>query len=220
MCLFPLGGFQNLLVNPTDRARRIADYLRVAIYMHFALALCMFLGGRWFDGAFDLIAATIGYMSIRNHDGYSIQQLLCYCIFCGMDFFWAVIRVIMYATYVTSDTPTKAWQFYIYVGTLIAAPLIYVLCTYLSYQVYKELRAAVNETVNALENGMPYGGGGGAAAAGGGGGGGGGGGSASMWRHPEVHPSGAPVPVAATTGNTAAGGFKPFTGTGHRLGGT
>jgi hypothetical protein len=63
-----------------------------------------------------------------------------YCIFCGMDFFWAVIRVIMFVSNVTNDAPSKAWQFYIYVGTLIAAPLIYVLTTYLSYQVYKELK--------------------------------------------------------------------------------
>ncbi len=37
----------------------------------------MLLGGRWFDGAFDLIATAIGYMSIRHPDAFSIQQLFC-----------------------------------------------------------------------------------------------------------------------------------------------
>jgi len=214
MCI-PLGaGYQNILVPPSDRARRLADYLRIAIYLHFTLALFMFLGGRYFDGAFDLIAAAIGYLSIRQHEGYSVQQLLCYCIFCGMDFFWAVIRVIMYVSNVTSDTPTQAWQKYIFLGTLVAAPLIYIVATYLSYQVYKELRQAMHDTINQMEQGGagPYGGGMAGAAPPGGSSS-----SGARWNHPEIHPGG-----GTTVNNTATttGGFKPFTGTGHRLGAT
>jgi len=225
MCFFPMGGFQNVLVPPTDRAKRLADYLRVAIGMHFLLAIFMLLGGRWFDGAFDLVAAAIGYMSVRQPDAYSIQQLLCYCIFCGMDFLWAIIRVIMYVSNVTSDTPTKAWQFYIYVGTLIAAPLIYVLCTYLSYQVYKELRNTVNDMVANMENGGGMGGGGGAASYGGSQSA-----AASQWSQPPAEQSsggsvaaaagGGGVVAAGRGGRSQPSGYVPFSGTGYKLGGT
>jgi len=241
MCFFPGGGFQNVLVPPNDRARRLADYLRVAIAMHFLLAIFMLLGGRWFDGAFDLVASAIGYMSIRQPDAFSIQQLLCYCIFCGMDFFWAVIRVIMFVSNVTNDAPSKVWQFYIYVGTLIAAPLVYILCTYLAYQVYKELKNTVNDMVANMEagNGVPpapgvYG----QSQAGGSGSG------AGMWSHPEAHPSGsggnvgasgsgitpsggggrsfqrAPGAGSASSSSTSTSGYVPFSGPGYKLGGT
>jgi len=240
MCFFPGGGFQNVLVPPNDRARRLADYLRVAIAMHFLLAIFMLLGGRWFDGAFDLVASAIGYMSVRQPDAFSIQQLLCYCIFCGMDFFWAVIRVIMFVSNVTNDAPNKAWQFYIYVGTLIAAPLVYILCTYLAYQVYKELKNTVNDMVANMEAGagVPpapgvYGGQQSQAGSGSGG--------AGMWSHPEVHPAGSGGNVGASAsatpssggggggrsfqraGGAAApgtGGYVPFSGPGYKLGGS
>ncbi len=68
-----------------------------------------------------------------------------------MEFLWAVIRVIMFVSNVTNDAPRAAWMFYIYVGTLIAAPLIYVLTTYLSYQTYKELKNTVNDMQNSME---------------------------------------------------------------------
>jgi len=207
-----------VLVPPNERARKLADYLRVAIVMHFFLAIFMFLGARWFDGAFNVLAVAIGYLSIRQSDAFSIQQLFCYTIFCGIDFVWAVISIITFVSNVTSG-PAKPWQFYLFVGTLTGAPLIYVLCCYLSYQVYKELKNTVNDMVNSMENGFapqPSGQGG------------------AQWNHPEIHPSdgssGGGGSVGASSSSGARGGaraaapgnagYTPFAGPGYRLGGT
>jgi len=207
MCLFPFGG-GGILVPPNERGRKYGEYLRIAIMLHFSLALFMFLASRWFDAVFDLIAALIGYMSIRQPDAYSIQQLLCYTIFTAMDFFFAIIRLIMYFANVATDVPTTTWVFDMYVGTIIAAPIVYVGCCYLSYQVYQQLRLIVNEIAASEGFGgaaQPYYGGGAGMPAQGGG--------ADMWSHPEAHPA-APGPAATIAS------FKPFSGQGHRLGGS
>jgi len=221
MCI-PIGGFSGVLIPPNERARKLADYLKVAVSLHFTLALFMFLGGRWFDGAFDLLASLIGYMSIRQADGYSLQQVLCYSIFCGMEFFFAIIRMIMYFANVGTDVPSTNWMVYIYIGTLIAAPLVYALSCTIAYQVYKELRLTVID----LSEGM-----GPAPGFYGGGGSGSGSRSGATWSHPESHPGGAPADSNSSSSSSLSGstnssssraagrpGFKPFSGQGHRLG--
>lgn len=74
MCL----GFANFLVPPSPRARNIADYLKVVLVLHFGLAVCEIAAFRWFDGAFDILFALIGVLAIRNPEGYSLQQTMCY----------------------------------------------------------------------------------------------------------------------------------------------
>jgi len=214
MCLFPMG--RSLLVPPTEKARQLAEFLKVAIILHFILAIFMFVAGRWYDGILDLIAAIIGWLAVRQQEGYSIQQLLCYCVFCGVDVFIAVIQFITYFADVATQVPTQIWQLYIYIGTLIAAPIIYTLACTFSYKIYNELRHVVNEVAAISENGGGMGGGGPGAAYGGYGAAAGGGGP-GLWSHQEVHPDSG----ASTTNTTgAAGGFKAFTGQGHRLGGS
>ena len=74
-CLFLLVALcsGNILIPPTDKARKIADYLRVAIGLHVFLAVFLMLGGRYPDGVFDLLGALIGFMAIKNAEGYSFQ---------------------------------------------------------------------------------------------------------------------------------------------------
>jgi len=205
MCLFPFG---NILIPPTDRARKLADYLRVAVGMHFFLAIFLIVGSRYLDGIFDILGALIGWMGIRSSEGYSFQCVLSYCVFCGMDIFWALLRIVLYFAGVSStDTGSlAAWQYYIFVIGLVIAPFIYTFATVTAYFLYKELRLVVNESANQGDDGVMGGGGGyaqqqdaressrsGAASSG------------SQWSHSEAHP--APQP-----------GFKAFSGTGNRLG--
>jgi len=215
---------RSLLVPPTEKARHLAEFLKVAIILHFILAIFMFVAGRWYDGILDLIAAIIGWLSVRQQEGYSIQQLLCYCVFCGIDVFIAIVQFITYFANVSTQFPSQVWQLYIYIGTLIAAPIIYTLACTFAYKIYNELRHVVNEVAAMAENGGMGGGGGpGAAAAAGGYGGGGGYGAAGsgggagpgLWSHQEIHPD-----SGAAASSTNTGGFKAFAGQGHRLGGS
>jgi len=234
MCVIPIGGFQNILIPPTEKAVKLADYLRVAISLHFVMTIMLFLCGRWLDGALDLIGVAIGYLSIRNPDGYSIQQVLCYTFYCGMDFFWALIRMIMFFAGTSAESvPDPNWQFYIYVSAIVAGPLVYLLATIIGYYLYNELKNIINEMQAAFDGGM--------------------GGpppdmyssyaappqqqqqqpSSNIWAHSPSHPesrSGAASTPSSSSSSvqassassgpaSAASGFKPFTGTGNRLGG-
>lgn len=200
------GGAGNILIPPSDRARKIGDYLRVGIGLHFGLAIFLMIGGRYIDGVFDLLGAVIGYMGIRNRDGYSFQCVLSYTVFTGMDIFWALLRLILYfsGASATDSGSTNGWQYYCYVIGLIVSPFIYTFCCVASYYLYKCLKEIVDATQGALNGDDVMGGGGGGYAvhrdepsdseAGG-----------SSWRHQESHP--------------APSGFKAFSGTGNRLGG-
>jgi len=201
MCLMPGG---NVLIPPSEKGRKICQYLKVAIALHLGLAIFLMLGGRYVDGVFDLLGAMIGFYAIRQPEGYSLQCVLCYCIFCGMDVFWACLRLILYFSG-ASDTASSfdGWQYYVFVIGIIISPFIYVFCTVTSYYLYKDLRQAMDESVGGMGmGGDEMGGGGGIYAA-----------PApaerqpqASWSHAESHPA-------------APSGFKPFSGTGNRLGG-
>lgn len=207
MCLFP---GSNILIPPTERARKVADYMKVAVALHLVLSIYLMLGGRYIDGVMDLLGAVIGFYSIKNAEGYSFQCVLCYCVFCGMDIFWALLRLILYFSNASSTDSgdLNGWQYNVYISGMIVAPFIYTFATVSSYYLYKELRNIVNEASGAgggEEAGM--GGGGYAAqqapvsgAAGGGAG----------WSHQESHPSSSAAP----------GGFRAFSGQGNKLGGS
>jgi len=207
-------------VPPTDRARKIADYFRVLIILHFVLAVTMFFGTRYVDGAFDLLGATVGYMSIRNPEAYNFQYLLCYVTYCGFVFIYAIVRMILFFAGSTSDAPSVAWQNDIYVGTLIAGPVIYVLATVIGYQLYKELRSLMVPESGAYDGSGGMGGPGYVND------------NSDAWRHPEVHPtestgssSGTSSSSSSTgsrsgTATSAPAGFRAFTGQGHKLGGS
>jgi len=179
----------------------------------------MFVAGRWYDGILDLIAAIIGWLSVRQSEGYSIQQLLCYCVFCGIDVFIAVITFITYFADVAPQVPTQMWQLYIYIGTLIAAPIIYTLACTFAYKIYNELRHVVNEVAAMAENGGMGGGGGPGGVYGGYGtsasaaGAGAGAPGPGLWSHQEIHPD------SSSTNTSGGSSFKAFAGQGHRLGG-
>jgi uncharacterized membrane protein YgcG len=231
MCFFP-GGFQSYLIPPSEKASKLADYLRIVIFMHFALAIAEFFGGRYISGVFDLLGALIGYLSIRHPTQFNLQQVLCYTIFMGLQCIWAIIEVIVYFSGVSTDEPSVEWQLYVYVGTVIAGPIIYFLGAFIGWHLYKDLKQSLQLAAEdaayggAWGGGQPqwgaqpqqqaggwqaapaaapqsnYGGWSGASSGGGGGGAGAGGGRSS------------------TSVSNNSGGFKPFTGEGHTLGGS
>eukprot|EP00456_Euglypha_rotunda_P066826 TRINITY_DN5764_c0_g1_i3.p1 TRINITY_DN5764_c0_g1~~TRINITY_DN5764_c0_g1_i3.p1 ORF type:complete len:105 (+),score=11.95 TRINITY_DN5764_c0_g1_i3:34-348(+) len=65
MCLLPLGGFNSYLIPPSEKASKLADYLKVVIMMHFALAICLFLSLMWvfFWGCIKMIMYFSGVQS-------------------------------------------------------------------------------------------------------------------------------------------------------------
>jgi len=214
MCLIPFGGRANILIPPTQRARQIAVLLRMAIALHFMLVVMLFLSTRYVDGAFDVLGALVGFFSIRNSEGYSLQQVLCYTIFCAMDFFWSCLRIILYFSGAQDAAPDD-WQFWVFIVTLTLSPFLYILCSTTSYYLYKELRTIVTDLQQSMMEGL----GGGAAY-------GyndldydrGGAVNPSIWSQAEANPSGYPSSASGSAQPAAqASGFRPFSGQGHRL---
>lgn len=201
-------------IQPNERAAKIADYFRVVIYLHMALALACFLGTRYIDGVLDLLGAVVGYMSIRNPDGFNFQYILCYVTFCVFVFFYAIVTMILFFAGSTSASPSATWQLNIYVATLVAGPVIYICGAVLGYHLYKELRSMMMPDGMAAGDQQQ----------------GGGGGSyipqenaADSWRHQEIHPDGGVAAVSGGSRATSASntsGFRAFSGQGHKLGGT
>lgn len=206
MCFFPGGA--NVLIPPTEKGRKIADYLKIAIGIHLVLAILLFFGGRYIDGIFDLLGVVIGFLGIRNPEGYSFQQVLCYCVFCGMDVFWSILRLILYFSGAATTTTGSIaqWQYTIFIITLIAGPFVYTACTVISYYLYKDMKNIIDEMSTGVDGdgGMPPP-------------------SGAYGYAPQQNY--APPPDASSTNwshppnNPAPGGFKAFSGSGHRLGG-
>ena len=51
-------------------AKRLADYLGVALSFHAALGASYCVMNLWYQGLLDLIFALVGYMAIRHAEGY------------------------------------------------------------------------------------------------------------------------------------------------------
>lgn len=109
----------NVLIPPTEKARKLCDYVRVAIGLHFFLAIFLMIGGRYVDGVFDFLGALVGLFSIKNPEGYSFSCVLCYCVFTGMDVFWACLRLILYFSGASSTDSGELSGY----GPLAASPL-------------------------------------------------------------------------------------------------
>mmetsp|Transcript_8748 Transcript_8748/g.17159 ORF Transcript_8748/g.17159 Transcript_8748/m.17159 type:complete len:209 (-) Transcript_8748:412-1038(-) len=142
MCLFPIDGYQQMLIPPTERARKLAVYMRGVIYFHLLVILGFFLSALYVDGVVDLLGALIGFMSIRNSRGYNFQQVLCYSIYLGMDCFWSVIRSVLFLSGLSrNQTPLARWQYNVYVVTIIGSGVFYAVGCVIAWQLYRELRS-------------------------------------------------------------------------------
>jgi hypothetical protein len=71
MCM---GMGQPILIPPSEKGRAMADYLRTCLVLALLLALTEFIGTKYVSGVFDILAAAIGYMAIRNPEGFNYQQ--------------------------------------------------------------------------------------------------------------------------------------------------
>lgn len=141
MCLFPVDGYQQMLIPPSQRARKLASALRVVIYGHLIVIIGFFLSALYVDGVVDLLGALIGFMAIRNHRGYNFQQVLCYSIYLGMDCFWSIIRSTLFLLGLTKNqVPLTEWQYHIYVITITGSGFFYFIGCIVAWQLYRELR--------------------------------------------------------------------------------
>ena len=228
-CVMCVGMGQQVLIPPTDKGRLIADYMRACFGLLLALALIEFLSIFILGGVLDLLAVGLGYLAIRNPEGYNYQQVVCFLM---LQFFFAVYALIRLFTnvagfYPLGTPPSAEWMFVVYVAGLLAAPVVYALSIYFTYALYKQMKVVLDEMMT------------GVAAAGGDGGGGGplmGNGydvqpptdresrdrdrqaGAGMWRHQERHPAPPPSAPAAAAGGGGGGSFTAFSGQGHTLG--
>jgi len=223
MCLFP----PQVLIDPTPKASIIASYLRTLLIVQFIHVVASFIGGNYLGGAFDLIVCLVGFCAVRSKEGYSLQQVLCYCIFCGVRFIVTIITSsIAFASTDLGLGDLAAWRFYIVVVTYVMAPFIYVIGCVLSWFLFKELRSVVREMQNSLV----------------GGGGGGDQYSGAGYQQPSSSSSAStstrPAASSVNSGPSVSSGggvyqppsvraeavdvsgFRPFAGQGHRLGGT
>jgi len=136
----------------------------------------------------------------------------------GLQCIWAIISVIVYFSGVSTDQPKVNWQLYVYVGTVIAGPIIYFLGAFIGWHLYKDLKQSLQLAAEDAAYGGAWGGGGGQ--------------QQQQWGGQQQPQAGgwqaapaAPAPAApgrtpATVVGVGGGGFKPFTGEGHTLGGS
>mmetsp|Transcript_34446 Transcript_34446/g.83320 ORF Transcript_34446/g.83320 Transcript_34446/m.83320 type:complete len:205 (+) Transcript_34446:139-753(+) len=142
MCLFPIDGYQQMLIPPSERARGMATQMRVVIFVHLVFILGFFLSALYVDGVVDLLGAMIGYMAIRNSRGYNFQQVLCYSIYLGMDCFWSIIRSVLFMAGLSrNQMPLRKWQYHVYVGTILGSGFFYFVGCFVTYRLYRELRS-------------------------------------------------------------------------------
>jgi len=216
------------LIDPTPKASVIASYLRVVLLFQFLYVIASFVGGNYLSGAFDLIVCLLGFIAVKNKEGYSFQPVLCYCTCCGIRFI--IIIIFISVTFAQNDLNMKdvpAWQFYISVATYAIAPFIYVTGCCLSWFLFKELRAVINEMAQNI-GGADQGFGGGYQQSA----------ANTSARTAATVNSSTPATGSSSSGsiNSSGGsvyqppsqsadpaadaGFRPFAGQGHRLGGS
>jgi len=130
---------------PTPRARKIGSVMLVALVFHVILAALEFSALSIIDGMFDLIGAVVGYCAIRDSNRYNVYQVLCYCIYTGMDFFWGSVRIVLIATKATKIPGHKKWQYELYLVTVIGGTIFYLLACIISNMLYQELRKILQE---------------------------------------------------------------------------
>lgn len=114
----------------------------LAVVLQFILAIFDFLGGRYFDGAFDLIFVLVGAFAVKSHPmAYSYQQVMCYMFLNGFNTVWAVLRLILYLAGVAAFAGPKGWVGTFYMITIGAGPAVYLYATVVAYKLYKELKS-------------------------------------------------------------------------------
>eukprot|EP00470_Lotharella_oceanica_P001340 CAMPEP_0170170484 /NCGR_PEP_ID=MMETSP0040_2-20121228/3486_1 /TAXON_ID=641309 /ORGANISM="Lotharella oceanica, Strain CCMP622" /LENGTH=213 /DNA_ID=CAMNT_0010409925 /DNA_START=121 /DNA_END=762 /DNA_ORIENTATION=+ len=146
MCLIPISGFSDMpTLIPTPRARKLGTAMMVVLCFHVVLAVLEFSALSIIDGMFDMIGALIGYCAIRDPNRYNVYQVLCYCIYTGMDFFWGTVRIILLATKATKVPGNTKWQYRMYVITVIAGTVFYLVACLVSNLLYRELRRILQD---------------------------------------------------------------------------
>jgi len=202
MCLGP---GQQLLVPPTERATKYAQWFKIVLGAQGVLLVAGLITTVDFSKAmWNLMGLVIGWCAIRNPDGFAFQQLFCYIFLFGIQFVTSIVDVSLWAGGNDKTVPPpgrtstlEQWQRDMYHVILVIQPIVYAAGLRIAYVIYEELRTSFNEGNNVFDAGGAGGGGGGAAAAYGGGG---------MGRPQQQAPA-----------STETGGFKPFSGKGFRL---
>lgn len=207
----------SILVPPSEKASAIAAYYKIAIFVQVCLVFVLILPGKWSDLLKIAVCALIGWLAIRQPEGYDVQRVMCYTIFSGYLCIMAVIPLILFIFGIKDfqDDKVEVWQRYAFGAIIVATPLVLSVSTATAYYLYEELRST--------SNGMNGGGNAASAVSGGGGGASaaGSGGEGHIWRHQASSPGANPYAddSPAPSASSGSSGFQPFSGKGNRLGG-
>jgi len=200
MC-FPFGGGQQgLVLPPNDKARKYGDLFRVLLIGYIVLVVAYFLVFEWISGLIDILGGVIGYLSVRDRNGYNAQQMLCFTILAILRFVWGLVELIAFAAGVSEKTFSTSWGKDLYAIVFSVGCLYYFFMGYLAFIIYGELRkiAAAFVYGGGFDQGAPppnnF--------------------PAPGWARDEDREDGRPQAPAA-----APQGFQAFSGKGYRLGG-
>mmetsp|Transcript_2792 Transcript_2792/g.4054 ORF Transcript_2792/g.4054 Transcript_2792/m.4054 type:complete len:252 (-) Transcript_2792:172-927(-) len=164
MCLFPSGA-PYYCDDATVRFKR--KLVIAALCCHGLLVVLDFVCFSWWDAILDVLALSIGYCSIREPDFYEVTRLLCYVMFLIFDFVFAGVKCCLFFSGVAGAPAgkNKNWQYYAYVGLVIASTAYYFIGGCVAYSLYKSLKRYHERTVGiAAQNPAPENYGGAAAA--------------------------------------------------------
>ena len=152
MCFFLSPNlWSSILVTPTSKARRLSDYLKVALLCQLFLIVGLLISGRILESIIDTTILIIGIGVIRSSEGYNYQQLKIYMIMNSVNLMLSFIRLLFVLfsknTVITLGLPldVSRWRFDIAATTMIAAPQIYCLAVTISYFLYQQLRSEITE---------------------------------------------------------------------------
>lgn len=74
-----------MVLPPSDTALNTSKHVKITIGITLATAILFFISSQWMFGLIDLVIPAIGYMAIKNPEGFNVQQVMCVCI-CVFDF--------------------------------------------------------------------------------------------------------------------------------------
>ncbi|CEP03548.1 TRP C-terminal domain-containing protein [Plasmodiophora brassicae] len=211
MCLLPMGGgAPQLLISPSDRAKLLAQRLRVVIPVHIVVLIVTCFAGDILYSLITMAVSLCAFFAIRNPEGYEVQKLPCYTLISAIQVFTSIVNTALAG--VGAAPFDKAAQSTISLA-LVVFPLSVIVGTaaaFISNQLYDELRHLFG--VNGLSSVFM------------GGDDGPGGGNSGMFQQQQqaqAYPAPGPSepPAYQPRGGAAPPGFKPFSGQGHRLDG-
>eukprot|EP00466_Bigelowiella_natans_P021423 jgi/Bigna1/133415/aug1.21_g8123 len=112
------------------------------VAFHFLVGLCWIVGMALWSGTYDIMGATLGYITLRRPTGYSIQGVWCYFVFVTIGLIWASSKVALLASG-TQKLPDQAYQGDCFRVAAFCGTILYIFGSTTSLTLYVELRKQI-----------------------------------------------------------------------------